>query len=502
MAFSATDVGPRIDLLLDGQGYIFDDTLDSGSVYSQHQRAELGLSPIFVERQNVQGNYGDNQQDFWLTFSQKDWSLGEQLRYARPNDDDSARRYWTGTNIDIRSLAGQASIREAVTTLTFAASVKCANGDAPNDVITVATTANLYTIDNAGTITDKGAHGLGVAPTTMTSDPSFTYISSTGGGTVGVRKYGAVFSTFSATGSDLLAYNNNTLYGYRAATNDLIRYDSAGAVTSLFTWKNADGTSLSNQVKRMVAFGGKLLIEVLGPEKYELWLYDGEAPSKIAETPANFAPSDLVVSEGTVFLPGVMIRKGNYKPAIWYYANGTDGLLWQASSYVSGINQATTACAFDGGLVFTDDSTLKLMFYDLANGGVHTLGSYSASGSSQASTLIGAGSFFVSQQGTTTGYLYPSASTATTATVITSLVDYDSSLDKLFRGIKVDFDSGTDGNGGTVDIAYRLNDVNSSYTTLQTGATSGTEYSLSGITGRSISVKVTLNKGTSTSAQC
>jgi hypothetical protein len=171
MAFSATDVGPRIDLLLDGQGYIFDDTLDSGSVYSQHQRAELGLSPIFVERQNVQGNYGDNQQDFWLTFSQKDWSLGEQQRYARPNDDDSARRYWTGTNIDIRSLPGQASIREAVTTLTFAASVKCANGDAPNDVITVATTANLYTIDNAGTITDKGAHGLGVAPTTMTSDP-------------------------------------------------------------------------------------------------------------------------------------------------------------------------------------------------------------------------------------------------------------------------------------------------------------------------------------------
>jgi hypothetical protein len=45
MAFTATDVGPRIDLLIDGQGYIFDDTLDSGSVYSQHQRAELGLSP-------------------------------------------------------------------------------------------------------------------------------------------------------------------------------------------------------------------------------------------------------------------------------------------------------------------------------------------------------------------------------------------------------------------------------------------------------------------------
>src|SRR4051812_23328751 len=99
MAFSATDVGARIDVLIDGQGYIFDDTLDSGSVYSQHQRAELGLSPIFIERQNVSGDFGDNQQDFWLTSTQKDWSEGEQQRYARVNDADSARRFWAGTNV-------------------------------------------------------------------------------------------------------------------------------------------------------------------------------------------------------------------------------------------------------------------------------------------------------------------------------------------------------------------------------------------------------------------
>jgi hypothetical protein len=60
------------------------------------------------------------------------------------------------------------------------------------------------------------------------------------------------------------------------------------------------------------------------------------------------------------------------------------------------------------------------------------------------------------------------------------------------------FTSATSGDGGSVDIAYRVGDVDGSYTNLQTGAVSGTEYTLSGVSGRSISVKVTLNKGTST----
>jgi hypothetical protein len=62
----------------------------------------------------------------------------------------------------------------------------------------------------------------------------------------------------------------------------------------------------------------------------------------------------------------------------------------------------------------------------------------------------------------------------------------------------VDWDDDASDTGATVDIAYRLNDSDGSYTTLQTGATSGTEYTLSGITGRSISIKITLNKTNST----
>src|SRR2546425_6566231 len=96
MAFTAADVPTRIDVLIDGQGYMLDDTIDPTSLYSSRQRAQYGLSPVFVQRQNVSGDYGDNQQDFFLTFTQRDWSEGEQQKYFRQSDPDAIRRYWRG----------------------------------------------------------------------------------------------------------------------------------------------------------------------------------------------------------------------------------------------------------------------------------------------------------------------------------------------------------------------------------------------------------------------
>src|SRR2546425_3150974 len=99
-AFTATDVPNRIDLLLDGNGFMFDETIDPTSLYSSRQRAQYGLSPVFVQRQNVSGDYGDNQQDFFLTFTQRDWSEGEQQKYFRQSDPDAIRRYWRGSGRD------------------------------------------------------------------------------------------------------------------------------------------------------------------------------------------------------------------------------------------------------------------------------------------------------------------------------------------------------------------------------------------------------------------
>ncbi len=54
-----------------------------------------------------------------------------------------------------------------------------------------------------------------------------------------------------------------------------------------------------------------------------------------------------------------------------------------------------------------------------------------------------------------------------------SLSDFDSSLTKIFQGITVDYDEAGTGDGGSVDIAYRLNDLDGAYTSLQTGEGQG-----------------------------
>ena len=70
---SASDVPGRYDIVLDGHGYVLLDALTPNIPFRTH-RAIYTFSPTFLERTNVTGAYGDNQQDFWMTVSQKDWS--------------------------------------------------------------------------------------------------------------------------------------------------------------------------------------------------------------------------------------------------------------------------------------------------------------------------------------------------------------------------------------------------------------------------------------------
>jgi hypothetical protein len=160
--------------------------------------------------------------------------------------------------------------------------------------------------------------------------------------------------------------------------------------------------------------------------------------------------------------------------------------------------------AYENGVLFTDDTLDKLMWYDAANGGVQSVGSYTTDGTGSQRKMISVGNFAAisSSNGSTISQFPHNSSFATTGTITTSLIDFDSSLTKLFRGIKIDYEEGSDGDGGSVDVAYQLNEVDGAFTTLQTGVTSGTEYTLgtagTEVTGQSISVKVTLNKGSST----
>lgn len=503
---------PPFDVIIDSQGYVFAD--------QEQEKALFGNTPTFVSRQNTQGNYGDNQQDAWLTVTQNDWSLGEQQKHYRGNDEERSRRFWRGKAVDVR-VPGEVSLQREKRSITFAANPKCAAADSVNDRVYFATSTNLYYTIYDGTITSSmGTHGLGAAPSRwgMAFD-SHVYLSTTTGGTVGVRRWnGAAFDTWSATGADSLAVLNNTLYGFRKSAGTLVRYDTAGVATVLYTWQTAGGNAHTFMDAKLVPFGGKLLIlHYLGAassRKAELWLFDGTAPAKIAEFPFNFRAYDMEVLNGAVLVSGAFEKYVNstlnQKPAICFYKDGQQGLLWQAERYAAGTALFPAMCLHDGGIVFSDPIGLpnlanaRIVYYDPESGSVSTYNENTLAGSN--AVFSGASTFFLVIPNSTTGTdgeIFPhNADNAATGIVDSSLIDFDSSLPKIVRGVRADFEV-TD--TGTLDLAYRVNDLEGSYTTLQTGATSGTEYVITtpveGTTHRSVSVRATLNRGATTTSQ-
>jgi hypothetical protein len=178
---------------------------------------------------------------------------------------------------------------------------------------------------------------------------------------------------------------------------------------------------------------------------------------------------------------------------VFFYASGTVGKLWEANTFgtTAGITYPSLA-PFDGGLVFNDDTTGSFLLYDPSTGGISTIGTYTVAGDTPL--MAATGSCFLHTRNQTIAYQAPDTTAATTGTVTSSLADFDSSLTKYFKAVKIDADIPAN---SSIDIAYRLEDLDGSYTTVQTGAANGTEYTI-GANGRAISIKVTLNKGTST----
>lgn len=510
---NASMVPGRFDVVLDGWGFVTARAVDPNMPFRVQQQM-LSYSPTFVERQNVSNSYGDNAQDFFLTIRQRDWSLGEQQKYFRAGQDG---RYWQGANID-RSVPGQVSLSRGVSSASFASAV-CALSNFPGSDIMAASATNLYKINPVGTITDMLAHGLGNVPGKygMATNGQIGFVTTTAAGTVGVRKLTAsgVYSTFSATPADCLEILNNTLYGLNRDNSNarLLRYDTAGTATSVFDWKSPDGTILTFGPGRIRAYGGKLLISMaVGGETNasELWIYDGTAPSKLEVFPPNFVATEIQILYGVAYIAGLFTQTAssttsNTQAAILFFDGSQLGLLWKANSFSSStFNSANLSitgpwpglAVFDGNLVWNDDYNAQLLKYDPATGGVSSFGTYTVAGDTPL--LHGTLTHLLHTRNQTTSYLFPGTTYPASGYVISSLIDFDSSLAKQFRGVKVEWSAASDGDGGSVDIAYQVDSLTGSWTTLKTGAVSGTEYTFSSISGHAIAVRVTINKGTST----
>lgn len=96
----------------------------------------------------------------------------------------------------------------------------------------------------------------------------------------------------------------------------------------------------------------------------------------------------------------------------------------------------------------------------------------------------------------TSAVIWPSGAFASTATLTTSLFDFDSSLPKYMKAVMIDADLPS---GTSIDIAYFTNSIPyTSTTALQTGAAAGTEYTI-GLVARSIGFLLTLNSTSTTS---
>jgi hypothetical protein len=514
---TAADVPGKYDVVLGGKGYVLADSVEPSLPFRSH-RAIYDITPTFVQRSNVSNSYGDNAQDFFLTARQRDWSLGEQQKFFRNGQDG---RYWMGQNVNV-STPGQVNLSPALTlSSALAESVVsgCRTRSAVSSVNLVGAT-HLYQIAPDGTSIDEGAHGLGAipAPFGACTDGINTYISTAAAGTVGVRRWDtSSFTTFSATAADSLAFVNNTLFGlvgYNGNTTTLIQYDTAGTATTLFTWKLATGTSFNGapSMAKIEAFGGKVLILLAYGQDAgaELWIYDGSGASRLEVFPTNFVAYDLEILYGVAYVSGSFIKPASpttvyTRPAIHFFDGSQVGLLWQANAYgtfsipttnVVGVGPHPTLTMYEGSLVFNDDTTGNLMLYSPSRGGVSSIATYTVSGDTPR--LVSSGTSFFLTRNQTTYRFFPATTYPSSGYVISSLIDFESSLMKQFRGVKVDFDSASDGDGGSVDIAYQVDSISGSWTTLKTGAASGTEYEFTNISGHSIAIRVTINKGTST----
>lgn len=489
MTYTASDVPARIDVLINGEGYRFLETDDVKGISS--------FAPTFLQRTNVSDAYGDEDQDWWLTMRQKDWSLGEGQRNFTL-DEQAVRRYWASNGIRI-DREGRLSLLKSRYSVTLDGTPTTNICTYELGTVAFAGGTNAHTQDTSSA-SSLGAHGA-TSPTAVAYDRDNLYVS---GFTGALRRWnGAAWADFSATPAGRLAFLNNTLYGLTGvgqggSTTALYRYSTAGVATTIFTWQGADGTAVGT-AGLLIPYGGDLVITMsaTGEGWTTLWIYDGVAPAIVAKFPDGISINDATVLNGTLMLGCQEVGPYGINSAVYYYANGQTGRLWRSTGTAS--SAPTRVTTFNGCLVFTDASDNTVKQYDPETGAISTLFTNPVAFSDAVGGFGNQEFWFLTAGSSTTGRIYPHASTYETSGLLkTSLFDGSTVRTKRFKSVVVEFDAGSDGNGGTVDIAYRLEDPDGSYTSLQTGATSGTEYAI-GQNGRSISIQVTINKGTSTS---
>jgi hypothetical protein len=392
-------VGPRYDIVIDGYGYVTARAVDPNLPF-RTQQAALSYTPTFLERTNTGAGYGDNQQEFYLTVGQDDWSLGDGQRYLRVLDPISKSRFYQSTNIDVTT-AGEAKLRPAVVSTSLSGTVTnigVSIGDTAylmgstslvsSGSFATTTWKDLFSIDmTTGLATHAGIVNPSLTGSNgaMTTDGVDLFIS----GTAGVHRWapGTGSFAFSTVGSfaSSMCYVSNTLFAFLPSVGEFGYFSSAGSWNVANTFKRGAGGSVNSAMTGIVCpFGGKVALLVwVGPQNApDLYTGDTTGVSQIAQLPPNFTPYDMKVVNGVIFMSGTL-NAVDKRSAVYYYANGNLGLLWE--SPVGGI---TTLSPFATALTALAP-TIDYRFND-------TAGSTSAadtSGNSYTGSIVGGVTF-------------------------------------------------------------------------------------------------------------
>lgn len=480
MATSA-DVPNIYDIVIAAKGYIFANAVAPNLPF-RTQRAKYGYTPTFVDRSNTSGGLGDEQQDFFFTVSQNNWSGGMNQQFFRAKDSISQSRFYDGIRNDT-SIPGQVTLCRPDSGASAVNPPKAgAHSWGTTVPLSVSSATKTFSIDTAGTMTDRGLHGLGATPSSQCSSPGAIYVSTESAGTVGIRRLDATawtYTTFSATGANKIAYLNNALYGLRCtASFDLITYSTAGAVTSLFTWKDANGTAMLPGVPlALVPVGGKLFIVF----DNEVWLYDGTGCTKIWEFSKNFTGTDACQVDGVLFVSGGVYTVGSSTAGqVRYYSSGSESILYTDIIY----GNVTKIAPWRNGVIFGAAGGLRISHYDLTTAAFSNI----MVGSTDASLglFVGPKTILVCSSVNGDLSIWPNTTTWSDAfapKIISSWIDFESSLTKYFRSFQLIFDSGAAGNL-TASIAT---DTGGAWS--QGAVVSGTEYTPN-ITGKAARITI------------
>lgn len=422
----------RYDVVIDGVGYMrweqVDDSLPS-RIY-QIVPETLQWSPQFIQRTNVSGDFGDNQQDFFMTYTMRDWSGGEGQKYFRQQTDKD-RTYWDGSNVRPSEQPGSVVVGPKEGTISLP-HTGAGSGHMSYNLAWIKETLN-GTVGDAMVcvVNDVGGTAL------------YTFYS-TDGGTTWTEMCATSRPASSADAGDLIGGDDSNIYflsrNWNSGHSRIFSCSGAGAASwtahtqttanlVMIEWFDgamycaassailrtvdvsgggSDGTVTAikdlggGQIVDMMAAGGVLyLLYCSSQGDFRLMQYDGTNVTEVARLPKGWKapkPSEstidnsnynrrlrcLAYQDGIVYVGGMvpgndaLVTNGNtytYRAALWFFDGGNSGLLWESNVMQQTYKRGGGAvCVIDGGIiVFADHIAERLMAYDPRTGGVFTL---------------------------------------------------------------------------------------------------------------------------------